>query len=392
MLAHAALGHMGKDGRTIVLVHRAELIEQTLDKLRNVGIDDSDLGAFRVKGAFNLEAPVLVCSVQTLLARNARPPASLVILDECHHFVAEEWSNLPAHYANVPRLGFTATPVRGDGAPLGDVFDALVVVATNTELVSAGHLVPCDVYAPERRLKGAEMVDPVEIYREHGAHAPFIVFAKDREHGKELAKQFRVPYIDGETPRRDEILTRFKSGEVRGIVNVFVLTEGFDCPRAAVCILARGAGSPAAYLQMIGRVRRPDKGKIRSSLLDCVGAVHVHGLPDCDRKFSLTGIPIQRVSEAPLMTCPACAAVFERAPLCPRCGYTFATERAEPIYVAEPTAKIDAAANEDVKRQFLRRYFQLAKLKNYKPGWALHNFRSRFGHWPLPQWIQEEQR
>lgn len=391
MIALAAVGHAGREGRTVILVHRAELIRQTLDKLWRAGL--RDLGAIAADGGFNENARVVVCSVQTLLARELRPQASLLIPDECHHFLADEWSRVARHYEGVPTLGFTATPVRADGTALGNMFDSLIVVASPAELVSAGHLVPCEVFGPPARLKKTDIVDPVTMYEKHGEGRPFVLFAGSREHGRQLAERFGVPYVDGTTRNREEILKRFQD-EGRGLVNVFVLTEGWDCPRVEVCIIARGCQSAGTFLQMVGRIRRTMPGKTRSLLLDCKGAVFEHGLPDCERVYSLEGNPI-RVKDGlpPLRTCPACAAVFEMAPQCARCGHRFAADKHEAKHVASETrtVTVDNVTSEIAKRAFLRAQLTQAKAFGRKPGWAVYRFRWRFGHWPPPQWLKEEQ-
>jgi len=383
ILAAAALGH---PGRTVILVHRTELIHQTIDKLERTGVPS--IGAIAASRSFNTSAKVVVCSIQTLTARELRPEASLLILDECHHFLASEWNTVAAHYAGVPVVGFTATPMRPDGTALGNLFDALVVVASSRELTAAGHLVPCEVFGPSRRLAHGAMLDPFSLYEAHGEGLPFVLFAGDRAHGRDLAQRFGVPYIDAETVDRSSILQRLERGDFPGVVNVYVLTEGWDCPPVAVCILARGASSPATFIQMVGRIRRPYPGKTVSRLLDCTGAVHLHGLPDSDREYSLTGLPIKVKGELALRTCPVCAAVFEALPACPRCGHVFEPDEPRQI-VTGKASRIDSVTPESRKRAFLAAYLEKAQALGRKPGWAMHVFRARFGHWPPPQWMHK---
>lgn len=392
MIALAAVGHNERGGRTVALVHRDELMRQTLDKLWKAGL--RDLGAIAAKGGFNPTGRTVVCSIQTLLARGIRPEATLLIPDECHHFLAAEWNQVARVYAGVPTLGFTATPMRADGTALGEMFDALEVVATNAELVEAGHLVPIDVVGPSLRLDKTNILDPVAQYQKHGGERPFVCFASSRAQGKELTKRFGdgVAYVDGETKDRGDTLAALEAGRLRGVVNVFVLTEGWDCPPVEVCILARGCESVGTFIQMIGRVRRPHEGKSRSLLIDCKGAVYEHGLPDSERVFSLVGNPI-RLGDGltPLRQCPQCAAVFETAPSCERCGYVWPVERHETREVKGDARPVDSVTPESSKRAFLRKQLEKARGLGRKPGWASYIFRARFGHWPSPQWIREEQ-
>jgi DNA repair protein RadD len=393
MIAAAAAGHHGKGGATVVLVPRIELVRQSLDKLWKTGV--RDLGAITAQGGFNPTAKVLVCSIQTLLARDLAPAASLVVPDEAHHYLSDEWSKVLAKYDGVRVLGFTATPMRADGTGLKGMFDALEVVATNRELVEAGHLVPIDVVGPHKRLEGSDITAPVEAYEKHGGGRPFVLFASSKVHGLELSRRLGdgVRYIDGETPAdlRKETLDALERGKLRGVVNVFVLTEGWDCPLVEVCIIARGCASVATFIQMVCRVRRPSPGKERALLIDCKGAVFEHGLPDDERVFSLDGRPITRSEKlAPLRQCPRCAAVFELAPVCVRCWYEFPVEKRETREVKTELRRVDAVTPEGSKRAFLRGQLSKARALGHKPGWAAHRFRARFGHWPQPAWLKEE--
>jgi superfamily II DNA or RNA helicase len=391
MIAIAAVGHSERGGRTVVLVHRDELLRQTLDKLWKAGL--RDIGAVAANGGFNPTARTVVCSIQTLLARGARPDATLLIPDECHHFLAEQWNQVARHYAGVPTLGFTATPMRSDGTALGNMFDALEVVATNAELVAAGHLVPIDVIGPPHRLDKTNILDPVAQYEKHGAERPFVCFAASRAHGKELAARFGdgVAYVDGDTKDRDKILHALEQGRLRGVVNVFVLTEGWDCPPVEVCVLARGCESAATFIQMVGRVRRPHEGKSGSLLIDCKGAVYEHGLPDSERVFSLRGNPIRLADGLPpIRQCPQCAAVFPTAPSCERCGYVWPIDRHEVREVSGEARPVDNVTPESAKHAFLRGQLAKARVDGKKPGWAAYRFRWRFGHWPPPAWLKEE--
>lgn len=393
MLAAAALGHwIHHSGQVVILVHRDELITQTLDKLERVGLTGY-VGAISARYGFNMDAPVVVCGIQTLLARELRPRASLLIADEAHHYLSRKWNELAQHYRGVPALGFTATPIRADGTALGGMFDCLEVVATNAELIQLGHLVPIDVIGPSRRLPNADMIDPVRAVEKHAAGRRVVLFAASRPHGLALAERLGpgTGYLDGDTPteQRRTTLLRFESGDLTRLVNVFVLTEGWDCPPADVCVIARGCSSPGSYIQMVGRVRRPHPGKLRALLIDCKGATYEHGLPDAERVFSLDGLAIRQARLVSLRQCPQCGAVFETARTCERCGYQFPVD-ARPIHETRAELRrIDTVTPENRKREFLAAQLARAKAEKKKPGWAAYRFRWRFGHWPPPAWLRE---
>lgn len=393
ILSEIARLHYAREGQVICLAHRIELVKQAVDKLWKAGI--RDLGAIAAEGGFNQTAKVVVCSIQTLLARpQLRPKASLLIPDEAHHYLSQEWNKLMVPYAGVPIVGFTATPQRPDGTALSGMFDELVEVATVSELVAQGHLVPIRVIGPPRRLDSTDIIDPIAALEKHAPNRKAVIFASSVAHGRELARRLGsdAGYIDGKTSsdERAATLRDFEAGRLRVLVNVFVLTEGWDCPSVEVCVLARGCSSAAAFLQQIGRIRRPHPGKEDCLLIDCKGAVHEHGMPDDSRIYSLSGKPIA-VDKAlpPVRQCPSCGAVFRMRPVCERCEYVFPVIAAPRERKGE-LARIDNVTPESSKRGFFRAQLAKAAAEGRKPGWAMHRYRWRFGYWPPQQWLKEE--
>lgn len=323
-------GAIERGNRTLFLAHRTELIDQTVRKLSAAGVHDVRvIQASRDLG--HPQAPVIVASVQTVTTDRwlgQLPQPQLIIVDECHHLVAASWQRIIASYPAALRLGLTATPQRGDGRPLGDVFDALVVGATVRELVELEHLVPCRVWAPPMALDAAELaLDPVAAYQQHGHGQRAILFAVTVEQARQSAADFAAAGISsdvvlgtGSASSRRSSLERFHAGDTRVMCNVNVLTEGFDDPPVAVCILARKPQHAGLFLQMAGRVLRPAPGKAHATLIDLCGSVHDHGTPDMDREYSLDGKAISKAPRDAIRQCPTCGAVFLAAQECPTCG------------------------------------------------------------------------
>jgi DNA repair protein RadD len=135
---------------------------------------------------------VQVASIQTLTARAIRsnrmkpPPADIVIIDECHHAVADSYRKIREQYPDAIILGLTATPCRGDGRGLGNDFGTMIQAPQVPELIKLGVLVPTKVYAPvDPDLKGVDRprrLQPVATGRAHGQGRP------DRRHCRELAQ------------------------------------------------------------------------------------------------------------------------------------------------------------------------------------------------------------
>jgi superfamily II DNA or RNA helicase len=152
--------------QVLVLAHRREIIGQTSRKLRDLGIWHGVILAGESEMPM---APVQVASVQTLSSRAMRqgpngttrmelPPASLVVVDECHHATAPTWSGILDAYPDAIILGLTATPCRGDGHGLGSIFETMIECPQVAELIELGYLVKSRVYAPSTPdLKGVEV-------------------------------------------------------------------------------------------------------------------------------------------------------------------------------------------------------------------------------------------
>jgi DNA repair protein RadD len=291
MGAALAADGLATGGRVLWVAHRRELVAQARARL-----------ALETAGA---SARVEVASIQALLAGGDRPPADLVVLDEAHHYVAAQWGLVARDYDDARVLGLTATPQRGDGTPLGDLFTDLVVAAQPAELIRAKALVPVQVYAPDAHQGGDLARGPAEAWERFGRGRRTVVFAADRDEARravdDLARAGARPaYVDGKTSARARVdaLEGFEAGRYDALVNVHVLTEGWDCPPADVCILARPCATVGQYIQIVGRVLRAHPGKRSALLVDLVGACHTHGHPTADRAYSLEGSTAIRAGAA----------------------------------------------------------------------------------------------
>lgn len=281
--------------RVIVLVHRDELADQAVAKIRAVA---PDLVVGKVKaGDDETHADVMVCSVQTLAVERRRSRLAggqrvhgqigLIITDECHHAPAVSYQKVYAAFPGALQLGVTATLERGDGVGLGTQWQEVVYSRSILNLISQGHLV--DVRAANVAVDGLDLgsvktshgdyqasdlgeameesgADLViaKAYREHAAERQGIVFTPTvatAEMTAEALTSTGIPAlsISGATPREERLRTfeKFRNGECRVLVNCMVLTEGFDAPWASCAVIARPTKSQPLYVQMVGRVLRP---------------------------------------------------------------------------------------------------------------------------------------
>ena len=327
-----------RGGRTLILAHRDELVSQAVAKVREVwpGVDVGVVKALDDHTA----AHVVVASVQTL-ARTTRldrlvgsqtpgvlslaqheQKFDLVVVDEAHHTAATTYRKildaLRAGESDGPLLlGVTATPDRGDGKGLDDLFDEIVWNFDILWGINQGYL--CDLRAKRIVLDALDM-GGVKVRRgdyDQGsagraledADAPALIargwkqFAADRRTlvftptvalADQCAQEFRklgvrAAFVSGETPTqmRRELLADFGTGKVQVLANCAVLTEGYDQPRADCVIVARPTKSRALYTQMIGRGTRKHPDKRDCLVLDVVGASSEHSLVTVPSLFGL---------------------------------------------------------------------------------------------------------
>ncbi len=316
---------VAKGRRVVFLAHLDALLDDTSERLTAAGIAH---GVVQADRPTDPGAPVQVCSLATLARRGDAPAADLAILDEAHRAAAPSVRAVLEAYPRARLLGRSATPERGDGQPLGDVFERLVCGPTVRELTVAGHLVPAVVLSPPVPGEGALALDPVEAYQRHAPGSRALVFCTTVEQAQDVAARMPVPTqtVLGDTPReiRRAVRERVTSGELRVLVGCSAFLEGFDLPAIETVILARALGTASSYLQAVGRGLRasPSTGKRACTVLDLTGTAIVHGLPDDERVWTLDGPPRRTTAAlAPLARCAACLAVFHAGPACcPRCG------------------------------------------------------------------------
>lgn len=397
VMAELARRHLARDPsyRVLLVVHRRELAKQAVERLQAAGLDrvhllqaDTDPG--------DASARIVVASLQTLLARGERPAATLVLWDEAHHVVAASFRELAAAYEGALHVGVTATPIRADGQNLGDMFSSLVATTSVRALTAAGWLVPCEVVGPARPSEKL-VEDPVDAYLEHALGRPAVVFCQSVAHASLVAEQLaargiHAASVDGElaTDERDARLEAFARGALDVLTNCMVLTEGWDCPRAEVCVLASGSSHAGALLQKAGRVLRTAPGKTSALVLDLRGAVLELGLPDEDRRWSLTGPPCRRSEKMKsLARCTACYAIFRPVTRCPRCGVEVAHEGKIPRVLsrAEKLDRLDHLPPWQRDERYLNSLLTVAFRRLGKRGpaahaWAAGAFRKRWKREP----------
>jgi superfamily II DNA or RNA helicase len=392
ILSMMARDALSKGRRVAIFAHRTELRDQAVATLARCGVvaGHSDQGR---------ALPVQVVSTQGATSCEEVPEADVVFLDEAHHYSADEWSRIPKAYPTQPIIGFTATPERADGRALDHLFDDLIVVAQPRELVELGHLVPCtieDTHRPDALQEaGVIACPPVEAYQQFGNGGRNVVFAATVDHANVFAADFIKAGIDARVvhgsmtaEQRFKNLADFSDGRVRVLINVFVLTEGWDCPSVDIVTIARKMGSTGMYMQACGRGLRTSPGKSRMILLDLSGVSHLHGLPTDDRIFSLDGVGMRLANAVPRF-CRACGELLAEEGPCPRegCGRSRRGAVSDPKYSRDPLAKYSKyqTDNEATRAQRLAKFIQQARSNGYKIGWAMGKYRGVYQAAPPPK-------
>jgi len=280
----------------------------------------------------------------TLLGRAA--PFGLVVVDEAHHTAADSYRGvLDALRAGQPErdatpeevdmgyelgvmpagpllLGVTATPDRGDGKGLDDLFDEITFNFDILWGIRAGYL--SDLRGLRIEVSTLDLSDVkvrrgdfdqgqagrameeagaerfvVAAYMEHALGRRTLVFTPTVEVAKRVATEFAdagisAAYVHGGTPleERRQVLADYSAGRIDVIANCAVLTEGYDEPRTDCIIVARPTKSRALYTQMVGRGTRRHPDKTDCLVLDVVGAsgslslVTIPSLFGLDKKFA----------------------------------------------------------------------------------------------------------
>ncbi len=375
--------------------HRTELVSQAYAAIHGL-IGGSSLGVIAPGHPMRRGARFQVSSTQTLVERG-KPDITprIIVLDEFHHYAADEFRKLVEWWPDALLLGPTATPQRGDGKPLGDIADALVVAAQYSELVEEGYLCDAVCYQPPEALSGALALDPVEAWKRYSEGMSGFAFMPTIKAARALAAAFNAAgivaaCIDAKTPKaqRADTLRKFASGDIQVITNVDTMTEGVDVPRAGVAMLGRSFQTVSAFLQACGRVLRPHELKKYARIIDLTGATILHGHPTIDRVYSLDGDGIRsgESAENPVRNCLHCGLVYLCAEACcPGCGTAKPprTKRPQRIYSLE-LQEVWAGENtkEDAKLREYKRLREVQRSKGLRLWFVIKSYKELFGSAP----------
>jgi DNA repair protein RadD len=350
-------------GRVIVLAHRSELLKQNAEKIERLLPPEVRVGIYSAGlGQRSTGAEVVCAGIQSVFRRAEEfGERHLVLIDEVH-LVPHDGEGMYRTFLDRLReinpklrmVGLTATPYRtGEGSVCraDGLFQKICYEANIPELIKGGFLSPI-VSRPAE-----ESVDTSGLHVRSGEFVPseveqlfdrkvatacdelvaaaagrrsVLVFCSGVSHATHVAEYIQVRtgepvgVVTGGTPplERAGILSRFRSGTLRWLCNVDVLTTGFDAPCIDAIGILRATLSPGLFAQMCGRGFRLSPGKADCLVLDFGENIKRHGPLDAidfgKRKSQ------GRAGDAPEKTCPNCeepAPAAARA--CGACGFAF---------------------------------------------------------------------
>ena len=313
----AALGFVegSRTGGILILTHRRNLVDQFLGELRDRGYGKR-IAPPLVRGQDRADGPVTVETYQWFVrnAGNVSDAYTIVICDEAHTALGEKTSASIRNWHEPVFVGMTATgaliarhvtdlfPTQTSRFDLAQAARRGVISPLRCVRIPPGPGVRTIAKVPLRRGEVdtefdqemlAELLDQLpfnlavaDLYKTRFNGVPGVVYAAGVRHAYNVAEAFRdvglkAQAVSGETPKRElaQILARYERGEIDVLVNAQLLAEGWNSPRATVCMHLAPTASKRIYQQRVGRVTRRHPGKEAGIVVDFVHPATKHDDP-----------------------------------------------------------------------------------------------------------------
>jgi ribonuclease E len=313
----AALGFVeaSRTGGVLILTHRRNLVDQFHGELRDRGYGKRIAPAL-MKGQDRADGPVTVETYQWFV-RNAGKVSdayTIVICDEAHTALGEKTSASIRQWSGPIFIGMTATgaliarhvtdlfPTQTSRFDLAQAARRGVISPLRCVRIPPGPGVRTIAKVPLRRGEVdtefdqemlAELLDQLpfnlaiaDLYKTRFNGVPGVVYAAGVRHAYNVAQAFRdvglkAQAVSGETRKRElaTILARYERGDIDVLVNAQLLAEGWNSPRATVCMHLAPTASKRIYQQRVGRVTRRHPGKEAGIVVDFVHPATKHDDP-----------------------------------------------------------------------------------------------------------------
>lgn len=340
--------HYAAQGKRILLLaHRKELLTQSGEKL-DVEFSYWSKSLKDAKDQ-SLGAQVTVAGIQSIYNKET-PPYDIILVDECHRISnskeGQYWTLIEKH-PQARLIGLTASPHRLKGGALD--WGNIIFNIGYAPLIDEGYLCsPTNKVSTTPDLSNVSikmgdytddelesvMLDPelirvsVAKIKQYGeTRNSVLIFCVSIKHSELLQEVLALndiasKVVTGKTPldKRDAIIEQFKNGEIKYLINVELLLEGFDMPSLDAIVCLRPTQSMVLWQQMIGRGVRIHEGKKDFLILDMAGNLRDHGG---------LGNPIKEKAKKEFKreigrVCPVCEEFIEGSKISEcKCGYQF---------------------------------------------------------------------
>ncbi len=303
------------EGKTLVFQPSKEILEQNVKKFMSYGYR---AGVYSSSAGMKYIDDVTFATIGSVAKKHhVFEQFSNIIVDECHLVNPDQgmYADFFRSLSKAKVLGLTATPYRlyasFEGAILKflnrtrpRIFSKVLYYVQNDVLFDAGHLAKLEYFSPtiidrtklQMNNSGTDFTDSSVRALSREIDMPgqtveyanrllvkrknLLVFCSLIEDAQKVVK--RIPgavLITGETSKaaREKALSQFTKGIIKCVVNVGVLTTGFDYPELECVLISRSTMSLALYYQMIGRVMRPHKNKASGWVVDLGGNIPMFG-------------------------------------------------------------------------------------------------------------------
>jgi ribonuclease E len=313
----AALGFVeaSQTGGVLILTHRRNLVDQFIGELKDRGYSKRISRPLYV-GEDSTKGPVTVETYQWFVRNAGRISSAytIVICDEAHTALGEKTSATIREWTGPIFIGMTATgaliarhvtdlfPTQTSRFDLAQAARRGVISPLRCVRIPPGMGVRTIAKVPLRRGEVdtefdqeelAQLLDQqpfnlaaANLYKTRFNNVPGVVYAAGVKHAYNLAEAFRAEDIkaqavSGETPKRElaSILARYENGDIDVLINAQLLAEGWNSPRATLCMHLAPTASKRIYQQRVGRVTRRHPGKEAGIVVDFVHPATKHDDP-----------------------------------------------------------------------------------------------------------------
>lgn len=295
--------------RTLFLAHTRELVIQAKKTFNNIWSDKKS-GLYVAEQKDN-DAYIVCASIQSVVQNldQFRPEDfGYIIIDECHHSVADSYRKILGYFKPKFTLGLTATPERTDGEDLLKLFKNVAHKLDLKTAVEIGELTPIrcirvktNIDLSTVRINGIKYYSQdiesklfvpernkiiVETYLQYVKNKKTVVFCASVKHAEEIAGLFRDNGVKCEAVsgtmnrnKRDDLLDNYENRDINVLCACDLLNEGWDSPKIEVLFMARPTMSKTLYMQQLGRGMRKCEGKEYLMVFDFIDNANMFNMP-----------------------------------------------------------------------------------------------------------------